>query len=270
MNEASWMDHLAPEALRLLGLTAWGTLALGIILWALGLLIARGAVAAILGSLGALAGGWLVNVTGAALSPLTGALIGFVLGSVAGAVGFRFVQGVVLAACLGTAVAGVYYVWHVAPRVGTGVHGTTLPLVALKRLPENQPGTRKTELNLQQTAEQMRQQLAAIPLRELQWMGVVAVGAAAVAMLVAMKAPRGTTALITATVGAVIIMAATRTLLALHWRTLLAHWPGHAGGRYLVWGVLAALGIAIQCRFFLRRPDKAPQTPASQDATGKA
>ncbi len=93
---------LPPEAQSLLGGIAFLVAIVGLIVWAAGVKIARFSVAILLGAAGGTACAWLLPLV-FGIAAVTGGLVGFVAGALAGAVGFRILQGVTLAVCLGIA-----------------------------------------------------------------------------------------------------------------------------------------------------------------------
>ena len=98
-----------------LALGAWGLLLVGLVLWLFGVGIAHFLAVIMMGAAGAAAAVWGVPRMGWDFSPLTSVVAGFVIGAAIGALTFRVMQAILLAASLGIAVAGVYYGWHVMP-----------------------------------------------------------------------------------------------------------------------------------------------------------
>ena len=140
----SFIDMLPPEAQSLLGGIALLVTLIGLIVWATGVKIARFSVAILLGAAVAAIGSWLLpRFIGVA--PITGALVGFAVGALSGAVGFRLLQGLTLALCLGVAVGGTYYRWHIVPALAAPETTATAPigddLIHLDSLPAMLPGT---------------------------------------------------------------------------------------------------------------------------------
>src|ERR1051325_10556819 len=109
---SSLLDILPAEAQHFLGLFGMCAIAAGLVMWAAGLKTARFSVAVFLGIVGAFLGAWQlardIHVT-----PITGALLGFVIGSLVGAIAFRLLQSIVLACCITLATAGLFYHYQI-------------------------------------------------------------------------------------------------------------------------------------------------------------
>src|SRR5271169_1841297 len=87
----SFIDILPPEAQQILGGIAVLVIAAGLVVWAAGLKIARFSVAMLLGLAGMALSMWLLpKMVG--VTVITGGLVGFVVGALAGAIGFRLLQ----------------------------------------------------------------------------------------------------------------------------------------------------------------------------------
>ena len=118
----SIVDLFPPEMQNVYAAAAGAILVMGLFFWGAGIRIARSSLATLTGLGVAAAAAWgLPGPTG--VSVLTAAIIGFVVGLLAGAVAFRMLQACVLAICLALAVSGGYYRWQVAgpaARAGRG------------------------------------------------------------------------------------------------------------------------------------------------------
>ncbi len=257
--EASLIDHLSPEDQMKLAYVAWGALLLGLALWSGGVTFARGAVAVILGCALMVLGLWLPGKFGWAISPYIGGGVGFIIGALVGGWSFKWVQAATLAACLGLAVAGLYYQWHVRhpmpttqvimPREANSLFVMIKPAVAPSAY-----GAMETLIN----------KIQHIPQMHLQRMAIAALGCAVAAILFAVGFPRATTILMTAVLGALALMGAVYCLAHVYSPRLSDHLTAGPTQTYLIMAVLAVIGLAIQYRFFLRKPDKSHEstTPA--------
>ena len=137
---SGWLiDILPPEAQTYIGIIAIAALLLGLILWAAGVKVARAAVAILTGALAAaLAAWWLPRFLDPAAAEFRRSSA-LPPGSLLGAIAFRVVQGVTLAACVALAVAGGYYRWEVLPPAH-GVPAATFSAAA------SQEGVRAADL----------------------------------------------------------------------------------------------------------------------------
>src|SRR5690242_14691565 len=98
----SLLDMFSPEAQQTMAILAVIASVAGLLLWSLGLKIARFSVAIFLGLLIAFLGATQLP-RDVSISPITASLIGFAAGALLGAIAFKLLQGVVLAACVGLA-----------------------------------------------------------------------------------------------------------------------------------------------------------------------
>ena len=251
------LDLLPPEVLSHLGFVAWGFLFLGLMLWLFGVALARLSIAGLLGAVGAAVGTLVVPRMGLDISVLTGGILGFIVGALVGVLAFRFIQAFTLALCLGLAVAGTYYRWHVAPLPLT-------PPVATQ--PASNPTTQNARPHLRALAEQLLEQVRAIPRPHLKRMSIAAMGSAVIALLLALGFPRGTTTGLTSLLGSLLIMASTYTLAERQTPRIFAWWPRHLLGGYLVLAALVGVGILIQYRFFISTSDNPSKTKKSKSA----
>jgi len=254
--EASLIDHLSPEDQLHLAYAAWATLFLGLALWSCGVTFARGAVALILGAGLSLLGLWLPGRLGLGMSPYIGGAIGFIIGSIIGGWGFRWIQAVTLAACLGLAVAGLYYQWHVR-------HPATVSSIAMSRPAATLLVQIKPAINpgVYGALESLGQRVGHIQRVHLERMGLAGIGTAIAAILFAMGFPRVTATLITSALGALILVLAAFCLLHVYVPRLSDQLSVAAGSTYVIMAALAVVGLVIQCRFFLCSPDKSQERP---------
>lgn len=257
MIAASLIDHLSPEDQMKLAYAAWGALVLGLALWSCGVTFARAAVAMVLGAALMLLGLWLPSKLGWNVSPYIGGVIGVASGCLIGGWGFRWVQAATLAACLGLAVAGLYYQWHIhSPYIASlavpASRSADTLLVQIKP-----PSVRPSAYG---ALESIGRKVASIPRIHLQRMAIAGLGSAIAAVLFAMGFPRATTTLITAVLGALGLMAAIYCLSHVYWPKLSDHLFYAPIQTYIMMAVLAAAGLAIQYRFFLRPSDKSQET----------
>jgi hypothetical protein len=252
---SSLIDCLSPEDHAKLAYAAWAVLLLGLALWSCGVTFARGAVAAVLGTALMIFGLWFPGKIGVVMSPyLTGGL-GFAIGAIIGGLGFRLVQAATLAACLGLAVAGLYYQWHVR-------HPPTAPTVVASRPAETLMVQVKPIVtpSVYGALDAIGRRIANIPKIHLQRMAIAGGGSALIAILFAMGFPRATTTLITSILGTICLMASVYSLVHAYSPTLSGLLPSGAVETYAILLVFTAIGLAIQYRFFLRLPDKSPES----------
>jgi hypothetical protein len=261
---ATWLYNFTPQMLAPLGYAAWGVLLAGLVLWLFGVAIARIAVAAFLGTLVSGLAVLLATHFQISVTPATAGIVGFVTGAVAGALGFRVLQGFTLALVLGVTVAGLYYHWHAHTPPAPNI--TQLPIDSLKISTDNFPETplsthEKPHFDLSKLLEFCKTRLFALSLQDQQRMGLAAAGAAIAALLLAFGFPKMTTATISALVGSLFILTAANLFMLTNQvtsprGTLPAWWPTSLAAWGILLALLACVGIAIQYRFFIRRSDK--------------
>ncbi|HUO10924.1 MAG TPA: hypothetical protein VM008_21660 [Phycisphaerae bacterium] len=292
----SFIDILPPEAQQVLGGISVLVIASGIVVWAAGVKIARFTVAVMLGLGAAALGAWLMPMV-AGVTVVTGGLVGFVIGALAGAIGFRLLQGLILATCLGLAIGGIYYRWHIAPEVsGAGGSGASagdvhvsdlmIPTDRLGGGAQTRPGHESKAGAKSGTSTESWSDIAAkagqslvdhwnaIPQVHQRRMLIVSIGAAAVALLIAFGFPRATTWVITAAIGALMIMSGLHALLHVYGPQYEAYLPTTMRARYLTLGILALVGMGVQYRFHLWKGSQkkrvAPPEPQGEVAAAGA
>jgi hypothetical protein len=266
----SFIDILPPEAQSLLGGIALIVALVGLIVWAAGVKIARFSVAVLLGAAAAAIGTWLLPKF-LGVAPITGALVGFAGGAITGAIGFRLLQGLTLALCLGLAVGGMYYRWHILPTLAitppTALTTATAPigddLIHLDALPAVLPGTstlpatRSAHLSpLVSLVQSAIDRWSAIPPLHQKRLLIVSIGSAAIALLIAFGFARRTTWFTSALLGALLLMAGINALVYVYAPQYETQLPAQAKYRYLVLTILTLLGMGVQRRFFW--PGKLP------------
>jgi hypothetical protein len=275
----SFIDMLPPEAQSLLGGIALLVALVGLIVWAAGVKIARFSVAILLGVAVGAVGSWLLPKF-IGVAPITGALVGFALGAVSGAVGFRLLQGLTLALCLGLAVGGMYYRWHILPALATPTITTTAPigdeLIRLDALPPVLPGTASAPATrgtahrspLIALVQNIADRWATIPAVHQKRLLIVSIGAASIALLIAFGFARRTTWFTTALLGALLLMAGVNALLHVYGPQYEGQLPTQARYSYLTLGILTLVGMGIQRRFFwpVKITGRAKATTAAENA----
>ena len=276
----SFIDILPPEAQQVLGGISILVIASGIVVWAAGVKIARFSVAILLGVAVAALGAWLLpKFTG--MTIVTGGILGFVIGAMAGALAFRLLQGLILAVCLGLAVGGIYYRWHItadlAPAPGTTAQVPASELlIPTDRLdaPAHASATtaagKSTEHSFANDAAIFGRSLLehwnAIPGVHQKRLLIVSIGAAVVALLIAFGFPRPTTWVISALLGALMILSGVHALLHVYAPQYEGYLPLATRARYLTLGIVMLVGMGIQYRFFPRKRTSVRSAPPA-DAT---
>ncbi|MGN6367798.1 MAG: hypothetical protein ACTHN5_06015 [Phycisphaerae bacterium] len=280
----SFIDILPPEAQQVLGGVAILVIASGIVVWAAGVKIARFSVAMLLGIGVAALGAWLLpKFTGITIA--TGGIVGFVIGALAGALAFRLLQGLILALCLGVAVGGMYYRWHIqavlaspppsptaanvqvpasdllihTDRLGAGP--TTAQAKKGERVSGLSGGIAAVSNGMAAIARSLSDHWNAIPRVHQQRLLVVSIGTASIALLIAFGFPRATTWVITALLGALMILSGVHALLHVYAPQYEGALPFSARWRYVTLGVVMVIGMGIQYRFFPRKKMKAKAAP---------
>jgi hypothetical protein len=241
----SIIELLSPEAQSFYGAAAAGIGVVGLFVWGAGIKLARPAVAVLVGVGAAALAIWgLPGPTG--LAPVTAGIIGFVVGVLAGAVSFRGVQAILLAACLAVLVGGIYYRSTLAPtlpalakahREGGGTVAT-LPardmLIATERLGAGSDTAGRVDgTAMIETARGLGTQVQKALLRQWelltpgqqQRLGILASLAALAGLLVALFFPRHTTWICTGALGTLMIAGAGFALLQVYGRQFLGLLP---------------------------------------------
>jgi len=273
----SLIDMLPPEAQSVLGGAALLVGVVGVIVWASGVRVARLCVAVLVGLVLAGLGAWMLpGMLGVAMA--TGALVGFAVGALVGAIGFRLLQGVTLAACVGLAVAGGYYRWHVEKVVtppppaavvaaepgdagagGAGAGGVRASdLLVQGKLGEGigtQPRAgaevAATEANhVREFAGKLKDRWNAVPATDQRRMLAAGIGSAAVALLLAFGFARQTTWAVSAVLGAVMVQAGAEAAGHVYWPAFEAVFPRTPLWRMVMLGVMAGIGMFLQWWFF--------------------
>ena len=273
-------------------------IASGIVVWAAGVKIARFSVAILLGLAVAALGAWLlprfVDIT-----MVTGGILGFVIGALTGAMAFRLLQGLILALCLGLAVGGIYYRWHITTELAASPTTAQVPasdlLIPTDRLAASTPPTTPTTPHSSAAhatpsahaapatapakaashsfandaslfSRSLLDHWNAIPPGHQKRLLFGSIGAAAIALLIAFGFPRITTWVISALIGALMILAGAHALLHVYAPQYESFLPLTTRMRYLTLGVLVLIGMGIQHRFFPRRKSKARAAPPADAA----
>ncbi len=288
----SFIDILPPEAQQVLGGISVLVIASGIVVWAAGVKIARFSVAILLGLAVAALGAWLmprfVDVT-----IITGGILGFVIGALTGAMAFRLLQGLILALCLGVAVGGIYYRWHVTTEMVASPTTAQVPasdlLIPTDRLAASTPpatprtsaahttpGAPATAPAKAEThslandaslfARSVLEHWNAIPPVHQKRLLIGSIGAAAIALLIAFGFPRVTTWVVSALIGALMILAGAHALVHVYAPQYESSLPLTTRMRYLTLAILMLIGMGIQYRFLRRRKSKAKAAPPANAA----
>ena len=261
----SFLDILPPEAHDLLGVFGLISLLAGLLIWATGVKIARFTVTMLLGaSLSALGTTFLPRLIN--VSPLTGAILGFVAGALLGALAFRILQGLVLALCLGLLVAGIYYRWHTPHQPTTAPTTLTAPdlLIPTSIFPATRAASAKFHFEPDVLLRKIGDKINAIPRADQKRMLIAALGSAAIALLVAFGFPRLTTWTITSLLGSLMILSGSYAHTQLYAPQDLSDFPATPISSYLLLAFLFFLGLLIQHHLFPPkhphdRPDEPPR-----------
>jgi len=268
---SNWLYNFTPEMIAPIGYAAWGVLLAGLVLWLFGVAIARVAVAAALGTLASGLAILLATRFQLSVTPATAGIIGFAAGAIAGAMGFRVLQGFTLALVLGLATGALYYHWHVHTPPAAAI--AQLPIDELKIPTDSFPETPvslhdKPHFDAAKLLGDIRTHIFSLSTIDQHRMTLAAAGAAIVAMLLAFGFPRMTTATISALVGSLFILAAANLFMLVHRATgqqagLPGWWPTQISTWAVLLTLLAGVGIVIQYRFFIRRSDKTQMKSAA-------
>jgi hypothetical protein len=282
----SLLDILPPEAQAILGLAALVLTALGLLVWAAGIKVARGLVAALVGLAVAGLAAWslphLFDIAAA-----SAALVGFAIGALAGAVGFRLLQGLTLAVCLGLAVGFAYYHLHVEHHNPAPAAAHAAPAEPVKasdllihgplagRTEKTSASTTRMTADAQADARQFASRLLdrwnAISATDQRRLLAAAIGSAAIALLLAFGFPRHTTWVISALLGTLMLLAGLEAVFHLYLPKLEFFLPRAAAPRYGLFAILTGIGLLLQYHFFWpRKKPRQPAEPAAAPAMGAA
>ncbi len=241
----SFWNILPPELHNAPALLAGILALLGLILWTAGVKVAKPLAAVFAGSVLAALGATLLPKF-FAIDPLAAAIIGLATGLLLGALAFRLVQGLVLAACLGVVASGVFYQSQVA--------GHPLPQAPAEALISQQNAYGNALAALPREAQTLAQTLAArwlaLPDTLRQSMLAIAAGAALVTLLVTWLLPRPTTWLMSAVGGVGLLIYGGFVLLntfAPRYERLV---PSEPLIRLAIIGCMVLVGMAIQRLYF--------------------
>lgn len=280
----SIIELLSPEAQSFYGAAAAGIGVVGLFVWGAGIKLARPAVAILMGVGAAALAIWgLPGPTG--LAPVTAGIVGFVIGVLAGAVSFRGVQAVLLAACLAVLVGGIYYRSTLVPTlpVQGAARGATLPAKEMLIATERLGGGRGTEaasrvdgttvietargLGIEVRHALVRQWERLTPGQQ-QRLGILAALGALAGLLIALFFPRHTTWICTAALGTVVIAGAGFALLQVYGRQHLGLLPTRP---MPILGILAGImftGLVVQRVVFWPGRKKRKGQAEPSDARG--
>jgi hypothetical protein len=255
----SFLQMLPPELQSAPALLSGFLTLLGLILCTAGIKVARPMAAGLVGAATAtLAACVLPPISG--MSPWLAAIIGLAAGLLIGATGFRLVQGLLLALCLSVLACNAFFQWQ------TKNH--PLPPskpVALQFVPDSAGA--KVFAKLPETFQtQIRtayMQWEAIPLTLRQSVVVVGLGVAVFAAVVAWMAPRQTTWMMSATVGALMMLYGVFTLLHAYVPQYARRIPAEPLPRLVILVGVVAAGMLVQRLYFW--PGKRQQGERAKD-----
>jgi hypothetical protein len=259
----SFWQILPPELQSTPGLVAGFLTLLGLFLCTAGIKVARALAAALVGgALATLAAGMLPALM--AVDPWTSAVIGLALGLLIGAMAFRLVQGVILALCLSVLAAGAFYQWQI-----THNPQPVTKAVVLHLAPESAAGKVYAALpvRMQTTVQMGFARWEAIPLTLRQSMIVMGLGVAILAAFVAWIVPRPTTWLMSAAVGALMLLYGVFTLISAYLPDYARRIPAEPQTRLAILGAVVAGGMLIQWLYFW--PGKREKRERAKDRPGE-
>jgi hypothetical protein len=259
----SFLQILPPELQSTPGLICGFVTLLGLILCTAGVKVARPMAAALVGSATAtFAACVLPPITG--LDPWIAALIGLASGLLLGAAAFRIIQGFLLAVCLAVLASNAFYQWQIKDHPLPPVKAVTLHLApgsAAAKIFDKLPATFQTNLQTAYTRWE------AVPQTLRQSMFVVGVGVAIFAAVVAWMAPRQTTWMMSATVGALMMLYGIFTLLHAYLPQYAVRIPAAPMPRLVIVAGVIAAGMLVQRLYFW--PGKREQRERAKDHPGE-
>ena len=259
----SFLQILPPELQGTPGLIAGFLALLGLILCTAGIKVARSMAAALVGAaLATLAASALPALM--AIDPWTSAVIGLALGLLIGALAFRMVQGAILALCLSVLASGAFFQWQVAHN--------PLPAsrAAILHLAPDTPAGRvyaTLPMHVQSSLQIGYAHWQAIPLTLRESMIVIGVGVAILAAFIAWIMPRPTTWLMSAAVGAVLLLYGGLTLITAYLPDYAGRIPSEPQTRLVILGVVVAGGMLVQRLYFW--PGKREKQERAKDRPGE-
>lgn len=259
----SYLDALPAEAQPMIGAVAGVLLVVSLILWAFGIKIARIGTTLLLGFTCAAGAAWLAPQGPIDIAPITAAIIGFVIGALIGALLFRLVQGATLAACLGIAVAALYFHWHVQPaaatQAATGPATTqaVIDLIAVQRF---------DIAAVPPLVDGLSRQLHDAPAKHQLRMAAAGIGTAVAVLLVAFFFMNATTIVVTAALGAMGLLASVHALLHVAGPPYRDYFPHDPVLRYFLLAFVTVLGVLIQYRISREKADNQPLKRSEQNA----
>jgi hypothetical protein len=242
----SFLQILPPELQTAPGLICGFLTLLGLILCTAGIKVARPMAAALVGSaMATFAACVLPPISG--LDPWLAAIIGLATGLLLGAAAFRIIQGILLALCLAVLASNAFYQWQVTVHPLPPARAVTLHLAPgspAAKIFDKLPAMFQTSLQTAYTHWE------AIPQTLRQSMFVIGVGVAIFAAVVAWMAPRQTTWMMSATVGALMMLFGIFTLLQAYLPRLAIRIPAAPMPRLVIVAGVIAAGMLVQRLYF--------------------
>ena len=262
----AFLSHL-PAGIQSLAAVIAGLSALvGLLLWGAGIKVARPLMSLFIGiACAGIASGLLPAVMG--LEPISSGLIGLAVGVLVGAVAFRLIQGLALAACLGIAACGIFYQFH-HPRNAAPQTAQVDWNATLAKLPASQADLQKsiakgdTARLVNDSAITASKQWQLIPPTMRREMLLIGAIVAALTLIVAWLVPRYITWISTSALGAALVLAAALLLL---WSFVPGYqqWiPAAPRVQVAMVVILILAGMLVQHRFFWPG-QKSNATPAA-------
>jgi hypothetical protein len=259
----SFLQILPPELQSTPGLICGFLTLLGLILCTAGIKVARPMAAALVGSAAATFGACILPPT-FGLDPWIAAIIGLAAGLLIGATAFRLVQCVLLALCLSLLASNAFYQSQISARPLPPAKAITLHLAsnsAAAKIFAKLPATVQTKVQTAYT------QWHAIPMTLRQSMVVIGVGVAILAVVIAWMAPRQTTWMMSATVGAILMLFGVFTLLHAYLPQYAERIPAAPLPRLVILAGVIAAGMLVQRLYFW--PGKRQGEERAKDRPGE-
>jgi hypothetical protein len=259
----SFLQMLPPELQSTPGLMAGFLALLGLMLCTAGIKVARPLAAAVVGAAMATLAATVLPALMTA-DPWMSAIFGLALGLLIGAMAFRMMQGVMLALCFSVLSAGAFYQWQMAHSPPVAAKA-----VVLHWAPDSAAGKVYAALpeHMQTLVQIEFARWEAIPLTLRESMIVIGLGVAILAAFIAWIVPRQTTWLMSAAVGAGMLIYGVFTLLSAYLPDYAGRIPAEPQVRLVILGVVVAAGMLVQRLYFW--PGKREKRERAKDRPGE-
>ncbi len=258
----SFLQILPPELQSAPALICGFLTLLGLILCTAGIRVARPMAAALVGSATATFAACVLPPT-TGLDPWIAAITGLAAGLLLGAAAFRIIQGLLLALCLAVLASNAFYQWQVK------VHPLPPTKAVILHLAPGSASAKifdKLPAHFQTTLQTAYTHWEAIPQTLRQSMFVIGLGVAIFAAVVAWMAPRQTTWMMSATVGALLMLFGIFTLLHAYLPQYALRIPAAPLPRLVIVACVIAAGMLVQRLYFW--PGRREQRERAKDQSG--